>query len=372
MSLDEMTIQDDSSEMTPEADTEALPPLTRYRVSSYGADFDVEGLVKRLERGDIFVPDFQRAYVWTPVQASQFIESILLGLPVPGIMLAIEDDESESGKGRRYIVDGLQRLTTLKAFLEGKFPDGKPFRLKGVGEEFEGKSYDELSGGDRRTITDYVIHATIIRQEKPDKDKSGIYAVFRRLNTNGTPLTPQEIRSAIYQGRFVRLLDELGQSEDWRAVFPPGRLALRKESEELILRFLALYNQSDSYKKPLEMFLNSFLEQHKDGPDDFLAEQRRLFTDTLAFIRQHLGDDAFRTRAKVKRQFNRAVYDSIMVGVARRLARGPVEHAEQMRAAYERLLADERYSRVIVGPTTDESSVSERLKLATEAFAAVE
>jgi len=370
--MDEMIPVYDLDDITPETDTEALPPLTRYRVSSYGADFDVEGLVKRLERGDIFVPDFQRAYVWTPVQASQFIESILLGLPVPGIMLAIDDDESDTGKGRRYIVDGLQRLTTLKAFLDGKFPDGRPFRLKNVGQEFEGKLYKELSSGDQRTITDYVLHAIIIKQEKPDKDKSGIYAVFRRLNTNGTPLTPQEIRSAIYQGRFVRLLDELGQSDDWRAVFPSGRLALRKESEELVLRFLALYDSSDSYKKPLETFLNAFLERHKNASEDFMGQQRRLFTDTLAFIRQHLGDDAFRTMAKVRKQFNRAVYDSIMVGVARRLARGPVQHPEQMRTAYDSLFANERYSRVIVGPTTDESSVNERLSLATEAFAAVE
>ena len=371
MSLETTTIQDDF-EVAPETDTEDLPPLTRYRVSSYGADFDVEGLVRRLERGDIFVPDFQRAYVWTPAQASQFIESILLGLPVPGIMLAIEDDASDTGKGRRYIVDGLQRLTTLRAFLKGKFPDGKPFKLNHVGKEFEGKSYMELSGGDQRAISDYIIHATIIRQEKPDKDKSGIYAVFRRLNTNGTPLTPQEIRSAIYQGSFVRLLDELGQSEDWRAVFPSGRLALRKESEELILRFLALYHSSDSYKKPLETFLNVFLEQNKDASDEFLSQQRHLFVETLVFIRQHLGDDAFRTVARVRRQFNRAVYDSIMVGVARRLARGPVQHPEQMSTAYIRLLANEDYQRVVIGPTTDETSVNERLRLATEAFAAVE
>src|SRR5690242_5937089 len=97
-----------------------------YQINSFGADFTVDGLVARFERGDIFRPSFQRGFVWTPVQASRFIESILLGLPIPSVFLYREEDTN-----RHLIVDGLQRLSTLHAFATGRFPQtNSPFKLK--------------------------------------------------------------------------------------------------------------------------------------------------------------------------------------------------------------------------------------------------
>jgi uncharacterized protein with ParB-like and HNH nuclease domain len=350
-------------------ETELLPPLPRYRVSSFGTDFDVEGLIRRLERGDIFIPDFQRAYVWKPSQASQFIESILLGLPVPGIMLAIDEDASEEGKAKRYVVDGLQRLTTLQSFIAKKFPDEKIFKLTEVQEEFLGKTFDDLSEGDKRIILDYVIHATVIKQEKPDKDKSGIYSVFRRLNTNGTPLTPQEIRSAIYQGKFSELLEELTQIEAWRDIFPTGRRGVRKENEELILRFLALYNQHKEYQKPLETFLNQFMSKHKNESEEFLNKQRTLFVNTISLVHKSIGNDAFRIVISVRRQFNRAAYDSIMIGLATRLEKGDIKDFNKLNEYYNDLIANQEYIKLVTGSTTDENNMRDRIKLAINTFA---
>jgi len=353
-------------------ENETLPPLTRYRVSSFGTDFDVEGLMKRLERNDIFIPDFQRSYVWKPSQASQFIESILLGLPVPGIMLAIDEDESEEGKARRYVVDGLQRLTTLQSFINGKFPDGKPFKLTQVQDEFLGKSFSSLSQGDQRIILDYVIHATVIKQEKPDRDKSGIYSVFRRLNTNGTPLTPQEIRSAIYQGAFNKLLEELTQVNAWRDIFPAGRRGVRKENEELILRFLALYSEHTRYQKPLETFLNTFMSEHTNPTENFLNQQRKLFIDTISLIYKAIGESAFRIVISVRRQFNRAAYDSIMIGLATRLQQGSIQDLNGLRHNYEILISNTEYVRLVTGSTTDENNMRDRINMAIAAFADLE
>ena len=77
----------DRSIVDPASSDETVPPI-RYNISSYGADFDVRGLVQRLKRGDIVIPGFERPFVWDQKMASQFIESLLLGLPVPGIFLA--------------------------------------------------------------------------------------------------------------------------------------------------------------------------------------------------------------------------------------------------------------------------------------------
>ena len=97
--VEEPTIED------PVGDDEELGQPVRYTISSYGADMPIDGLVNRLKRGDIFVPSFQRNFVWTITQASRFIESLVLGLPVPGIFLFKEPETR-----KLMVVDGQQRL----------------------------------------------------------------------------------------------------------------------------------------------------------------------------------------------------------------------------------------------------------------------
>jgi uncharacterized protein with ParB-like and HNH nuclease domain len=345
--------------------------IPRYIISSYGADFDVEGLIKRLDRGDIFVPDFQRNYVWRPDQASQFVESILLGLPIPGIILALDDDATEENKRKMYIVDGLQRLTTLRSFIKGEFPNGKEFRLIKVQESFLDKKFVDLSSGDQRTINDYFVHATIIRQEKPDKDKSGIYFVFRRLNTNGTPLTPQEIRSAIYQGKFDQLLQTLSESNIWDEIYRSQTKALRKAKEELILRFFALYFNLDEYKKPMEMFLNEFMSRNRDLQIHSEDQLTSLFNSAIVTIYMTNKRNSFRL-LKRRSAFNNAIFDSVMIGIARRLEKGAIQNVLQLSDQYEKLLSDEEFISYVTGPTTDEENVKARIGRAVEFFAVVE
>lgn len=177
-------------------------PFT-YSISSYGADYDVRGLVQRIRDEDIIVPEFQRKYVWTQARASRFIESLLLGLPVPGIFLAIDPKTRQL-----LVIDGQQRLRSLRHFYDGMFPKGEgtvAFTLKGernkpLNPEFEGKAYADLEPRDRRDLDNAIIHATVIKQDKPEEeDSSSIYYIFERLNTGGVSLQPQEIRASIYQ-----------------------------------------------------------------------------------------------------------------------------------------------------------------------------
>ncbi len=106
---EEVKIEDE-----PEEAEEEVP--FKYAITSYGADYPVDGLVKRLIARDIFIPPFQRGYVWTLTQASRFVESLLLGLPVPGIFLS-RDIENQ----KLMVIDGQQRLRTLQYFYEGIF-----------------------------------------------------------------------------------------------------------------------------------------------------------------------------------------------------------------------------------------------------------
>ena len=149
-----------------------------------GQDFDINGLVRRLESRDILVPTFghndpeisaagfQRAFVWTRPQMDRFVESILLGYPIPGIFLVRQTD-------RRYLVlDGQQRLKTLQAFHNGIF-DAKEFSLSNVADPFKGLTYKSLQEGLRRLFDDTFIHATIV---STDGSTESLEAIYRILN----------------------------------------------------------------------------------------------------------------------------------------------------------------------------------------------
>src|SRR5689334_5241894 len=99
-----------------DAESDPTIPHPRYDITSYGSDPDVEGLVRRLNRKEILIPQFQRGYVWRLPEASRFVESLLLGLPVPGVFFAIEPTTN-----KLLVIDGQQRLKSLQFFYEGVF-----------------------------------------------------------------------------------------------------------------------------------------------------------------------------------------------------------------------------------------------------------
>lgn len=330
-----------------------------YGISSYGADYDVEGLVKRLKRGDIFIPPFQRDYVWNQAEASRLVESLLLGLPVPGVFLA---KESESNK--LSVIDGQQRLKSLLFFYEGFFnpKEGdtrkKVFKLKNVQEKFEGKTYEELEEDDRINLDDSIIHATIIKQETPTDDNTSIYHVFERLNTGGRKLTPQEIRAAIYIGKLNELISKLNDYPAWRELF--GKKNNRLKDQELILRFFAMYNSLDRYSKPLKEFLNKFNGRYRNPTDEELERLGNIFKRTTDIILENIGKSAFRP----DRVFNAAAFEVLMVGVAKRIDETIdfVSFAEDIDNLYQNQDFVDSISRA----TSDDKVVAERHRMFNE------
>ncbi|SHJ06105.1 DUF262 domain-containing protein [Wenxinia saemankumensis] len=327
---------------------------TIYQINTYGADFTVDGLVKRFDRGDIFRPKFQRNFVWTWPQASKFIESILLGLPIPSVFLYREESTQ-----KHLIVDGLQRLTTLASFSNGRLPhNDRVFRLRDVKERFEGRTFKELEPEDQRRFEDAVVHAMIIQQLAPDDGNSAVFHIFDRLNSNGTPLQPQEIRAAVYHGPFQDLLGELNLDPSWRAIF--GAVHKRAKDHELILRFLALAYNGDNYEKPMKGFLNSFMEKHRHLDQRLQQEFASAFTQTIRIIHNAIGEKAFRPA----RSFNVSAFDSVMLGVFK----SQLEEPDAVREVYQKLLADPAYQETITGATSDETVVEARLAISLRYF----
>lgn len=341
-------------------DSEEVIPF-KYSIASYGADYPVDGLVKRIGNGSIYIPSFQRGYVWTPKKASRFVESLLLGLPVPGIFLSKEETQ------KLLVIDGQQRLRTLQYFYDGIFePTKKEFALKDVQPRFNGATYKSLLDEDRRRLDDSILHATIVRQDEPSDDDSSVYHIFERLNTGGTLLKPQQIRASIYHGDFNDLLNKLNNNRSWRSVY--GKIDETDKDmrdQELILRFFALYFNSDDYKKPMKEFLNSYMGKNRKLQLQSENELSQVFIHTIGVVESCLGSKAFKPKA----QINAAVFDAVMVGIARRLEKGNIESCEELRQQYQSLLSKTSFKAASESATTDEENINKRITLATNAFA---
>ena len=326
----------------------------RYEVSAHGADFLVDSLVNKLQSKDIKLLDFQRRFVWSQRQSSRFIESILLGLPVPGIFLYREETTEEL-----LIVDGHQRLITLKGFCEGKFPEtNKIFELNGVSTSHEGQSYSGLDERQKRLFNNTIIHATIIRQLRPEDEKEAAYHIFDRLNSNSTPLQPQEIRTAVYHGKFQKLLHELNEHPNWRQIY--GRPQRRAKDQELILRFLALNNDLKNYTKPMIEFLNEFMKKNRDLDKRTALKFKNQFVSSIDKVYEFIGNEAFKPRGMM----NVSVFDSVMIATYRNLK----AKSDSLNAAYFELIKDEEYIKMCTEGTSDVINVHKRIEIATEKF----
>lgn len=352
--------------------TEAEPEV--FPVTYSGQDFDVAGLVRRMGQEDILIPTFgheddriesagfQRSFVWRRPQMDRFIESLLLGYPIPGIFLVRQTD-------RRYLVlDGQQRLRTLQYFYEGLY-EGRAFSLRNVAEEFKGMTYKSLPEKERRLLDDTFIQATIVVTDGSIQSLEAIYQIFERVNAGGTPLTPHEIRVALYAGPFIDFLANLNQDEDWRNIY--GKVSPRLRDQELVLRILALYERHESYERPLKSFLNSFVADYRESDwsltTDLLEERFGAASELLA---EAVGRDGFIIKGY---QINAALTEAIFVGMMRRLDDGPDDEIDldATKEAVERIRANDDLIEAVSRATADPESVRTRLSKATAELAEV-
>lgn len=342
---------------------EAVAPVS-YQVSSYGSDPEVEGLVGRLRRGDIYVPPFQRDYVWRQPEASRFIESLLLGLPVPGVFFAVDPLTS-----KQLVIDGQQRLKSLLFFYNGFF-NPKPgdliqrvFALTKVQPRLEGRTYKSLEENDRVRLDTAIVHATIVKQLAPPESDTSLYHIFERLNSGGRRLTPQEMRLALYHGPLIEMLKRLNEHDTWRRIF--GALNARLRDQELILRFFAFVAFRATYTRPMSEFLNKAAAKFRAMPEAQLQPLGELFVACIDVFYQALGDKAFR----VSRTINVAVFDSCMVGLAARMRSNatPIDLIK-VGNAYSGLLLNAGYVEAATRSTADDAFVQRRMVLAEAAF----
>ncbi len=349
-------------------DLVAAGSTARHIVYS-GQDFDVDGLVRRLINDDIMIPTFgindarveaegfQRAFVWRRPQMDKFIESLLLGYPIPGVFLVKQTDN------RYLVLDGQQRLMTLKFFFEGIY-DQKEFALSNVATDFVGLTYRTLSSEQRRTLENTFIQAIIVSSDGSEESLESIYNIFERLNSGGTQLTPHEIRVALYAGQFIGFLEELNLLEDWRALY--GKKSPRLRDQELILRIVSLLYHSDSYKRPLKKFLNNVVGDHRNDDAKSFSKLKNAFELATSILLSGSGKTALRLGGN---QVNVAFAEIVMVGLIKRIMEEKQPPTgEEVANVVQELKGNSTVVSASSRSTADEENVKNRLGAAVSAF----
>ena len=345
-----------------ESDRDAIAPLLGYGVDFSGVHLGIRDLVRRLNDGEIFIPDFWNGAFWSIETASSFVESIILGLPVPEILLAAYQGEN----GKYYVIDGQRRLRTLQAFYSGKFPTtGDKFKLTGVDSRIEGRAYLDLRYGQESQLDETLIQATVVAQKSPLDGYVSEYQIFKRLNGGSGQTSLHEFRSAVYEGALIDLVGKLNENRDWRMIV--GKPSPRLKDQELILRFMAMLYQGHEYIRPMSEFLNVFVQENRNPVLYWILDTAKLFDTTVKTFADAKGKGAFRFGKG--RMINAAVFDSMSVGLASAVMEGIKPNSAAVRQIHDRLIADDEYLQAVTHGTSKENSVAKRLKIAKAAFA---
>ncbi len=284
--------------------------------------FSIFELKRRYDRGNICLdPDFQRNEVWSTRQKSELIESVVMGIPLPLIYLA------ETMEGKLVIVDGRQRLTTFFRYLDNEFAiNGLKIMTELNSCRFRDLENDVNKSKYAAEIEDFQLVIQIIKYPTPDRVR---FDIFDRVNRGGTPLNNQEMRNALYQGSATRLLNELAESEEFRAATGHSVSPLHMKDKYIILRALSFYlwkkqllkkknGEIVLYRSDIEEFLGYAMEYLNWVDEQSRVELKKLFFRVMERCYARLGEDAFRipTDSGRRRPVSMTLFESLFYFVA--------------------------------------------------------
>lgn len=344
-------------EFEPEEDEVLELEENERKLSTQPLDLTVDSLVTRIDRGGLILqPEFQRDYVWSSVKASQLIESILMGIPLPIVYMAETPDNDWE------VVDGQQRLTSIHSYIRGKFPDGSVFRLGrlNVLSDLKGKGFKDLSKSEQNAILNYTLRAIVLRNDSHPDVK---FEVFERLNCGSVQLKDAELRNCMYRGTYNDMLAALSHNRFLlkvrRAVAPHKRM----EDRQLILRFLAMKRNSHlNYRSAMKQFMNREMQAHQHASQTEVAEMSRTFEDAIECAWLVFGENAFRRwnaghtaseAGEWDSKINVALWDTLLYGFGLYEKRQIVPAADAIREEFLDLMSNDPMFVDYIGRSTD-------------------
>ena len=264
-------------------------------------EYPVEVIVAKYNKDQIFVPHYQRNYVWKKEEKSKFIESVFLGVPIMPFLVSVSGEDAEL-----EIIDGSQRIRTLNEYC------GDGFKLSGLQKltELNGTLFSELTESRRNKflLRDFRFH--VVTDKADLKIRSDI---FERVNTSSNKLKPSEIRKGAYQGAFYDFIRDCSKSETFRKVCPiPENKEKRGEYEELALRFFAYAYSYQSFKHDVAPFLDEFLKKKNKGFDKEVMKQD--FDGVMNFAEKYFQPPYFARKGR-DNATPRVRFEALAVGI---------------------------------------------------------
>ncbi len=376
----------DMSDVFAEEEIDEETQIRPYEVDCLPNDYNIFTLISMIERGYMRIPSFQRNYVWKKDMASRFIESILIGLPIPQIFLF------ERERNNFLVIDGQQRMVTIYLYRKQRFPkndkarniirkhlalgqqipdeelasdDFEDFKLKlnDSKNELNLLQYDTLSiikGIDFKGIFDFnrTIRTITIKQITPSEDDSSMFEIFSRLNSGGVMLKPQEIRMSIYYSDFYeKMTSEMNLNTSWRSFLGKMDPDLHMSDIEVLVRAFAMLDMSKEYKAPLKGFLNSFSKK----ATTFNREEIELREAVFSFFWEScekLPKNVFKNE---KNKFVISFFESVFVATCEKILSEGLNSRKISYESLQRLKRDDIFIDYSQGSTASATSVSNRL-----------
>ena len=262
-------------------------------------DFTVDYLVKAFRDDLFFIPDYQREFIWPIKHQSKFIESVVLGLPIPMLFVA------DMADGRLEIVDGAQRVQSLEQFMAGDLELKSLTLLTAL----NGCKIQDLPIAQQRKLQTKALRVVVLEDGTSVKIRQEL---FHRINTQSIRAKGSEIRRGTFAGPLVNLIKECANSSLFLKLCPIGKAALnRRENEELVTRFFCYSDRYLKFKHDVDKFIDAFVETHKTDFDEITL--RKEFDQTMQFVAQYFPHGFAKTKNATSTP--RVRFEAIAVGV---------------------------------------------------------
>ncbi len=335
-------------------------PKDQRKLTTQAYDKSVSDIVRMIRDGDIHLnPEYQRNYVWDNKRASLLIESIILNVPIPVIYVNQEEDDSWT------VIDGLQRLNTLKRFFERDFK----LRSLEILDDLNGDDVKSLNPKAARILKNGLLRVIVVSNDSHPDIK---YDIFMRLNQGAVKLNEQELRNCLYRGKFNELLKDIRDNEKFMKMLNRQEPHKRMIDSELVLRFLALSHywipeeeEIEEYNGRMKKFMNNFMAKQAKIDDNKLSYYRKLFNETVDKVYDIFGEKAFRRINKdgeYETPLNRAIMDCLMLSFTKFDKTVLLEKKNEIIDTLKSLVVvDDDFRESVIKATSDKKVVQFRL-----------
>lgn len=286
----------------------------KYDIREFTIEYYVDKYSKGVDedKNELYVPEYQREFIWTDPRQSRFIESLFLGLPVPLVFVAENYED-----GRLEIVDGSQRIRTLDAYVNDKL------ELNGLKKltELNNTKFSQLGAARQRKFKNISMRMIVLNDQTTPEIRN---EMFDRINTSGVTLMAMEARRGIYKGPFTDFVMRLSKIELFRKLCPvAGYAQNRREEEEMVLRFCAFSETYPKFELPNKIslknvgvaeFLNHYIELKNEANDiGDMDEKKREFLKVIAFVDKTFPNQGF-AKAKGVVGVSKPYFEAIALG----------------------------------------------------------